>query len=112
MDISDGLLTDLDKLCDASGVGAEIDVDRLPLSSHLRASFDAERALQLALAGGDDYELLFTAHTADQSRLRSLKTPVTQIGKITAARGVRCVRNGGKFEPGVRGYDHFRGANT
>jgi len=112
MDISDGLLTDLDKLCDASGVGAEIDVDRLPLSAQLRSSFDADRALQFALGGGDDYELLFTAHTADQSRLRSLKTPVTHIGKITATRGVRCLRNGVKLEVATRGYDHFQGQST
>jgi thiamine-monophosphate kinase len=112
MDISDGLLTDLDKLCAASGVGAEIDVDRLPISTQLRSSFDADRALHFALAGGDDYELLFTAHTADQSRLRAFKTPITQIGKITAERGVRCLRKGKKFEPAARGYDHFSGADA
>jgi thiamine-monophosphate kinase len=108
MDISDGLLTDLDKLCAASGVGAQIDVDRLPVSAHLRSIFDANRALHFALAGGDDCELLFTAHIADQSRLRTLKTPVTQIGRITAERAVRCVRNGEPFTPLARGYDHFR----
>jgi thiamine-monophosphate kinase len=110
MDISDGLLTDLDKLCGASGVGAEIDVNRLPLSSQLRDVFDSHRALNLALAGGDDYELLFTAHIADESRLRNFKTPITQIGKITVGRDVRCVRNGKTFEPTARGYDHFSGA--
>lgn len=108
MDVSDGLLTDLDKLCAASGVGAEIDVDRLPLSSQLRASFDAERALSFALTGGDDYELLFTSHAADQSRLQNLKIPVTQIGRITADRTVRCMRGGKKFDPDTRGYDHFK----
>jgi thiamine-monophosphate kinase len=107
MDISDGLLTDLDKLCAASGVGAQIDVDRLPISSRLLSTFDANRALNFALAGGDDYEILFTAHAADRARLQNLKTPITQIGRITAERAVLCLRNGSKFEPAARGYDHF-----
>jgi thiamine-monophosphate kinase len=107
MDISDGLLTDLDKLCAASAMGAELDVDRVPMSSQLRGTFDADRALNFALAGGDDYELLFTVHAADQSRLRNLKTPLAHIGKITALGTVRCVRNGATFEPNARGYDHF-----
>jgi thiamine-monophosphate kinase len=109
MDVSDGLLTDLDKLCAASGVGAQIDVDRLPISQQTREVFGADAAMNFALAGGDDYEILFTAHPADQSRLRNLQTPVMQIGTITAGREVRCVQNGVPFAPNARGYDHFAG---
>ena len=58
MDVSDGLLTDLKKLCAASGCGAQLNVDALPESAAMRELFEADDGLQYALAGGDDYELL------------------------------------------------------
>ncbi len=60
MDVSDGLLTDLDKLCSASSCGASIDIDALPRSSPMRQLFDDATCVDYALAGGDDYEILFT----------------------------------------------------
>ena len=64
MDVSDGLLGDLGKLCDASGVGAILELEQLPLSPALLASFDATQAERFALGGGDDYELVFTVPRA------------------------------------------------
>jgi thiamine-monophosphate kinase len=105
MDVSDGLLTDLDKLCAASGCGAEIDLEALPSSADLATTFDADACLQYALAGGDDYELLFAIppqHVAEVERLGC-----TRIGVATQADGVVCRRGGAVFQPQRRGYDHF-----
>jgi thiamine-monophosphate kinase len=60
MDVSDGLLTDLQKLCAASQCGALLSIDALPPSPAMQELFDADTALDYALAGGDDYELIFT----------------------------------------------------
>lgn len=110
MDVSDGLLTDLKKLCAASGVGAQLNVDLLPESAAMRELFEADDGLQYALAGGDDYELLFTlpADRADAvlSTLQ-LQQRVTQIGVITVDTDVVCLRNGQPFRIKRAGYDHF-----
>ena len=60
IDISDGLISDLTHICKASQVGAQIEVDRVPVQASVKANF-GDRALELALSGGEDYELLFTA---------------------------------------------------
>lgn len=109
MDVSDGLLTDLDKLCAASGCGARIDLDRLPPSPAMRAVFDAQSCLNFTLAGGDDYELLFAVPAAEAKRLETMSPPVAcqAIGVITADRKVECMRDGAPTRISVRGYDHF-----
>jgi thiamine-monophosphate kinase len=107
MDISDGLLTDLDKLCAASARGAAIDADALPRSVDLQALFDAETCLDFALAGGDDYELLFTIPRAQVAALSRLDVKCTAIGEITRDPGVTCHVGGKPFEARRRGYDHF-----
>jgi thiamine-monophosphate kinase len=107
MDISDGLLTDLRKLCAASQCGAILDVDRLPISSAL-GSVPEDKRLEYALAGGDDYELLFTAPPDAVLSGIGADVAITQIGTIVESRkGVRCVRNGTAFTPSGRGWDHF-----
>lgn len=85
IDISDGMHGDLNKLLFASGVGAEIDLACLPLSDVLHEHYGPERLLSLALAGGDDYELLFTAPgpLPDPGIV-----PVTRIGTITESAGL------------------------
>lgn len=103
MDISDGLLADLQKLCTASRCGARLDIDRLPLSDALRARFDPETALQFALAGGDDYELLVTA--PPDAALEGIG--LTRIGEIVPTPGVDCLRAGRPFVVPRTGYDHF-----
>jgi thiamine-monophosphate kinase len=105
MDISDGLLTDLDKLCAVSGCGADIDVDAIPPSADLAALFDADTCLQYALAGGDDYELLFAIAPAQTTQFEKLGC--VQIGVATSDHQVVCRRAGQPFEVTRRGYDHF-----
>ena len=85
-DVSDGLYADLGKLLEASGVGAEVDLDRLPLSSALTECFSAERARRFALSGGDDYELCFTATRELPATIAGVK--VTAIGEVTAGGGI------------------------
>ena len=110
MDVSDGLLTDLQKLCAASHCGAVLDVDALPASAAMRELFDADTAIDYALAGGDDYELLFTLppeRLPDLMMQRDPALPLTVIGTITAGSGVQCKRQGAAFVPRRTGYDHF-----
>lgn len=92
IDVSDGLLADLGHICAESGVGAEIDVAALPVSARLAATFDHAACSEMALCGGDNYELCFTAPAAraDEVCRRLSATPggVTEIGRIVAGSGV------------------------
>lgn len=108
MDVSDGVLTDLQKLCTASGCGARIEIDQLPLSHALQEHFSRDEADRFALTGGDDYELLFTV-PADQIAAiqEEAQMPITQIGVITSDRRVVCFRGNQQVEPPTAGYDHF-----
>lgn len=109
MDVSDGLVTDLEKLCAASDCGASVDIQALPSSAAMRAVFGAEACVEYQLAGGDDYEILFTIppdRVAELDVLRQTQ-PLTQIGVITSERGVRCASNGQPFRMKRTGYDHF-----
>ena len=107
MDISDGLLADLDKLCAASRCGASVDVNALPKSADLQSVFGEAERLDFALAGGDDYELLFTIPRDRLARFSQLDVSCTAIGEITSASGVTCHYNGKSFDVRRRGYDHF-----
>lgn len=112
MDVSDGLLVDLEKLCAASGCGAQLELDALPPSTAMRALFDEDECLQYALAGGDDYELLFSVAPANAAAARSRSiagTPVTRIGVMTTGQGVRCLLKGREYVAERAGYDHFSG---
>ena len=112
VDISDGLLADLGHICEASGVGAVVEADALPLSSAMLALFDADQRRGFALGGGDDYELCFTASVDRADRIAAdfarLGFGATRIGRIIAEPGVR-VRdaNGDAVEPPRRGWQHF-----
>lgn len=101
IDLSDGLVGDLRKLLDASGVGADIDIECIPTSETLRQRFAAEEALEFALTGGDDYELLFTG-PADIDI-----DDATPIGMVTAGTDLRCRLNGELVEVNDAGYRHF-----
>jgi thiamine-monophosphate kinase len=111
IDISDGLLADLGHLCNASGCGATIDVERVPLSAELLSLFPPQEALAQALGGGDDYELCFTAPPARaeevEAALEACGTPVRRIGQLVAGQTVVCRRDGEPFTPAVRGFRHF-----
>jgi len=105
LDLSDGLLGDLGHILVASGVGAVLDIDALPRSALLAAQPQALQR-ECLLAGGDDYELVFTAPPG--ARLPDVGVPLTRIGVITAERGLRVVdARGDAVEHGLRSFDHF-----
>ena len=106
MDISDGLSTDLPRLCAASGVGARIEVDSLPVSLLLPTA----EAREFAVHGGDDYELLFTVNARNARRLRATfhGVPLTCIGEIIGGKKI-LLRSRQKVEPlPSGGWDPFR----
>ena len=114
IDVSDGLLADLGHMLEASRVGACIEVDRLPLSPILRMAVRDDRSvLDRALAGGEDYELLFTAKPAMERKIDRLAErhalPVTRIGTILESRGEIELKYGGNPFPMPlqMGYKHF-----
>ena len=104
IDISDGLVGDLKKLLVASAVGAEIDVDRLPLSDALRKRFSVDEQREFALTGGDDYELCFTA---DPELVKDI-AGVTAIGVVTAGHELICMQDGNIVDYDNSGYRHFQ----
>ena len=109
IDISDGLSTDLTHICEESKAGALIDAELLPI--HPRANSQKDR-LDLALHGGEDYELLFTAPAAIHVPSRIEGVPVTCIGEITPQRRGKPqieLLTYGKRTPLIpRGWEHFR----
>lgn len=108
IDLSDGLYTDLEKLAVASGVGVELDLDCLPVSAALRQSAVGDKALALALAGGDDYELCFTAAAGEFDELADVAgVPIRRIGRIAPGQGIACIRDGSPYAYHDRGYRHF-----
>ncbi len=113
IDVSDGLLADLGHVCASSGVGAEIAADALPASKALREAFDSRVCRQFALAGGDDYELCFTAPDARAHAVAQvfagLGLRVTRIGRIVAGSGVRVLDAQGNVldTPPHAGWEHF-----
>lgn len=110
MDVSDGLVGDLGKLAQASGVRACIDLERLPVAAELEGYPLAERE-HLVLHGGDDYELLFTLPSDQFDQIQPLAQAagcnVRCIGTMTAGAGVECRRDGAPVAVEGRGYDHF-----
>jgi thiamine-monophosphate kinase len=108
IDLSDGLSTDLAHLCRESGVGAEIDADALPIHP-LAAAHPPRRALELALDGGEDYELLFAAPPSVRMPRSIVGVPVTRIGRLIAGRKIALVGTDGRSRPlRPRGWEHFR----
>ncbi|MDD5189636.1 MAG: thiamine-phosphate kinase [Dehalococcoidales bacterium] len=110
MDISDGLVGDLTHICEMSRVGAKINIATVPLSPSLKTCF-GEKALEMAISGGEDYELLFTAPQAviEQAQKR-MKCQVTIIGEITAVNSGKVLlmdHHGKKQNLKQTGWDHF-----
>src|SRR5262245_32832173 len=101
MDVSDGLVGDLGKLCAASGVGAEIEVARVPLSSAARKAVAAEAGrIETVLTGGDGYEVLATVAPRKLAALRraaaAAGVPLTEIGTISKGGGACFLDQHGK----------------
>lgn len=114
IDISDGLLSDLWHIMDASGVGALLDAESIPIGKCVLDYFqgDREEALSQAMSGGEDYELLFTVSSRHEELLAEvgsgLGVNLTRVGEITTkGSGVRLARDGGERELGRAGFDHF-----
>jgi len=105
VDVSDGCLQDLQHLCTASGVGATLHADAIPAAPGYQATCEAldVDALQLALTGGEDYELIFTAPESSEADALG-----TKIGDITEGSIVRVIDEGGKaIEFDQTGFRHF-----
>lgn len=109
MDLSDGLATDLPRLCRASGVGAVVDPDALPISAALSSAIPDP--IDLAAGFGDDYTLLFTASPAHAARVRDLGqrlgVRLSRVGRTTRAPAV--ILQG---RPWPAGWQHFEGAGA
>lgn len=106
MDITDGLSTDLNRICRQSGVGAILDARRIPLSGDAKRTADP---LGCALHDGEDFELLLTLQPRQFSRIRDLPgIPATCIGVITKTRCLEIVGFDGRIRPlRPKGYDHL-----
>lgn len=116
IDVSDGLLIDTTHLLEESGKGARIWEDRIPISPSYRkhVSSSSKDPYLLALSGGEDYELLFTAPAGMREEISSLalahRIPITRIGEIVpASKGLRIIRKDGtEYSPSCLGFDHFK----
>jgi len=110
IDISVGLISDLNHICIASQVGARIEIEHLPIQPLVKANF-GDKSLELALSGGEDYELLFIASADVIDKLKmAVSCPITVIGEITPAKlsEISLVdRNGNPFNLGKVGWEHF-----
>lgn len=111
LDISDGLLADLDHILAASAVGAELDWAAIPKPVLLQTTLSASVLQQVVLAGGDDYELCFTAAPQHRDVLQALSSrlavPLSRIGQITAQAGLRVLNGEAHIDLSQKGYDHF-----
>jgi thiamine-monophosphate kinase len=106
IDISDGLVADLSKILEASGVAAEIDINCLPLSESLREAEGREQALRFAMSGGDDYELCFTMPSDQEPP--DVTCAMTRIGRITDGTNLVCRDQGAVVPFDDSGYRHFQ----
>jgi len=115
IDLSDGLTADLGRLAEAGGLGAEVDLERLPISPQARnlAGRLGVEAEAWALGGGEDYGLLFTVPPAKAEQVadlvrRRLGREIWRIGRMEAQTGLRGRAEGSTRALTVRGYEHFR----
>lgn len=111
LDISDGLVADLQHICDASDLGAVIDVEDLPISPALQSLDKTLQAYEWALSGGDDYELCFTVPPEKMPDIAMLvaqgKLHATVIGHMVPGNQVNCEYQGQPFNLQRAGYQHF-----
>ena len=111
IDLSDGLMSDLTHLCRASNVGANVVLDALPLSEGLTESLGKEAATKLAMAGGDDYELLFTVSDDNKVGMETALTNAgvkhTCIGQLNGTEKITTTLDNQPVQIDAKGYEHF-----
>jgi len=113
IDISDGLLADLGHILECSKVAAVIEMNAINQSAVMKKYLPQPLAINCLLAGGDDYELCFTAPRAKCGKIesisRELEIPLTRIGRVSKGEGLVVLDAAGKsIELRIKGYDHFR----
>lgn len=113
IDVSDGLAADLGHILEGSGAAAVVELSALPRSASLDKRLGQEVARQALLAGGDDYELCFTAAAARRAAIekigRELGVPLSRIGRVESGAGLMVTDvNGQAIELKATGFDHFR----
>lgn len=112
IDISDGLAADLGHIIQASGVGAEVILEDIPVSNNLqKQSLSAAQRRELMLFGGDDYELCFTAAQVHRATIQQIAKSngiaITRIGKVIAEQGLFSITNEQRTALAEKGFDHF-----
>jgi len=115
IDLSDGVASDIRRLCEQSRVGARIFADSIPFSSEMKVLAESWKKdpLDFALYGGEDYELMFTVAKKDLKKFGELREklhiPLSCIGEIVKeAEGISLVKDNSVSELGKTGYEHFR----
>ena len=113
IDISDGLSSDLSHICESSAVGAIIDQSKIPIESALSVlTTEMDEQLEMALNGGEDFELLFTVSADKASKIKKSYEgiPITEIGRITANSGEMLLQtaDGSSRKLRIGGFEHFR----
>ncbi len=107
IDISDGLSTDLGHICEESGVGAEVEAEAVPRAGVGKPAHEVD--LEVALHGGEDYELLFTVPRGKRIPSQIRGVPITRIGNIVRRRKILLMSRGGMgCELGPEGWEHFK----
>ncbi|MCY4641858.1 MAG: thiamine-phosphate kinase [Gammaproteobacteria bacterium] len=112
IDVSDGLLRDVQQVASMSKVGACINIEQIPLSEAMQKQLKTDKDWNVVLSGGEDYELVFTVHPEHRATIHEIseKTgcPISLIGQITRGSGIELLRAGRGFPmPGQLGFDHF-----
>lgn len=111
IDLSDGLMSDLTHICQASNVGVNLVLDDLPVSEVLMEALGQEEAYEVALKGGDDYELLFTVaeehKVGMETTLSNAGMKVTCIGQLNATGKITTTLNNKAIQLNVSGFEHF-----
>ena len=111
IDISDGLLADLAHICKASEVGAKVILENVPISAAMLETLGREKAIELAVSGGDDYELLFSVSEDNkvgmETALSNLGIPHTCIGQLNRQETITTVLDGEKVILNDQGFEHF-----
>lgn len=111
IDLSDGLIADLGHICTASGVGANITLDTLPIACAVKNTLSAENAINTALTGGDDYELLFSVaednRVGMETALANTGNKITCIGQLNGSEKITATLHNDPFNIKVESYQHF-----